>query len=65
MSDAPKSPSDDERQGGLKRAGFSLGAFVITLGFIWIVFENLALALMVALVLAGGAQALQQKVKRD
>jgi hypothetical protein len=60
----PEKPADDDQSGGLKRAGFSLGAFVLTFGFIWIVFDNLALALLFALVFAGGAQVAQRGAKK-
>lgn len=60
MSETPEEPPGGETSDGLKRAGFSLGAFVIILGFVWIVFDNLALALLAALIFGGGAQIVQR-----
>jgi hypothetical protein len=64
MSDAPEDPSSEARGGGLKRAGFNLGAFVLGFGFVLIVFDNVALALLFALICGGGAQAAQWATKR-
>ncbi|MEO1039425.1 MAG: hypothetical protein AAFX09_07750 [Pseudomonadota bacterium] len=59
MGDAKKEPAS----GGAKRAGFSVGAFVVVLGFVWIVFDNFALALIAGLVFGAGAQAAQSLSK--
>ncbi len=59
MSDAPEEPKGEDRNTGFKRAGFSVGAFVLVFTFVWIVFDNMALALLFALVFGGGAQAAQ------
>ena len=64
MSDAPEEPKGEDQNTGLKRAGFSLGAFVIVFGFVWIVFDNIALALLFALLFGGGAQAVQRAAKQ-
>lgn len=57
--DAPRDEPGDEPGARLKRTAFSLGAFIITLGFVWIVFDSFALALLAALVFGGGAQLVQ------
>jgi len=50
---------------GWRRGGINLGAFVVVFGFVWLVFDNLALALLVALIFAGGAEAAQRASKKD
>jgi hypothetical protein len=65
MSDTPEKPPRGEKSEGVKRAGFSLGAFVVMFGFVWIVFENLALAMLAALFFAGGAQIVQRGRKES
>ncbi|MCR9128161.1 MAG: hypothetical protein NXI12_01430 [Alphaproteobacteria bacterium] len=60
-SDDKKAESSD----GLRRGGINLGAFIVVLGFVWLVFDNLALALLFALVFAGGAEAAQRIGKKS
>jgi hypothetical protein len=38
-----------------KRIGFGVGAFVFFAGFVWIVFDNLALGLIFGLIAGAGA----------
>ena len=64
MSDTPEDPKSENQEGDLKRAGFSVGAFVLTFGFVLIVFDNFALALLFALICGCGAQAAQWTAKR-
>ena len=59
MSETPEDKSAD----GWKRAGINLGAFLVVLAFVWIVFDNLALALLFALIFAGGGEAVQRATK--
>lgn len=61
MNESDHRPKSDR----LTRTGVNLGAFVVVLGFIWLVFDNLALALLFALVFAGGAEAAQRVSKKD
>lgn len=65
MSDAPEDPTSESQGAGLKRAGFNLGAFVLGFGFVLIVFENFALALLFALICGGGSYAAQRAAKRS
>ena len=60
MSDTPK----DQARENWKRAGINLGAFLVVFVFIWVVFDNLALALLFALVFAGGGEAVQRAAKK-
>jgi hypothetical protein len=64
MSDAPEEPKGEDQNTGLKRAGFSVGTFVLAFGFVWIVFDNIALALLFGLALGAGAQAAQGAAKK-
>jgi hypothetical protein len=60
--------ADDKETGtgeGWRRGGINLGAFVVVFGFVWLVFDNLALALLVALIFAGGAEAAQRIRQTD
>jgi hypothetical protein len=54
-----------ETSDGWRRGGINLGTFVVVLSFIWLVFDNLALALLFALIFAGGAEAAQRASKKD
>ena len=60
------SVEDKETAGGdgWRRGGVNLGAFIVVLGFVWLVFDNLALALLFALIFAGGAEAAQRGAKK-
>jgi len=52
---------DSERGGAAtKRAAGSFGAFLLVFLFVWIVFDNLALAFLFALMVGGGAEAVQR-----
>ncbi len=41
------------------KAAFNLGAFLLAFLFVWIVFDNMALGLLVGLIAAGGSHAAQ------
>ena len=56
MSETP-TPSSE---GALKRTGITLSAFLIPFVFIWIVFDNLALAIALAFLFAAGSAAAQR-----
>jgi hypothetical protein len=56
MSETP----EDKTTKGWGRAGINLGAFLIAFVFVWVVFDNLALALIFALLFAGGGEAAQR-----
>lgn len=56
MSDTSKPDSD----GAMKRTGITLGAFLIPFVFIWIVFDNIALAAALAFLFSAGSAAAQR-----
>lgn len=60
MSETP----EDKTAKGWSRAGINLGAFLIAFVFVWIVFDNLALALIFALLFAGGGEAVQRAANK-
>lgn len=62
MSDAKTEPKQPAAQ-TWKRSGINLVAFLIPLIFVWLVFDNLALGLLVALLFGGGAEASQRAVR--
>lgn len=59
------SADNKETGDGWRRGGVNLGTFIVVLGFVWLVFDNLALALLFALVFAGSAEAAQRVRKKD
>jgi hypothetical protein len=61
MSETPKHLTAEN----WKRAGINLGAFLLVFVFIWVIFDNLALALIFALIFAGGGEAVQRAAKSD
>lgn len=61
MSDS----GEDTKKDGLKRNGINIGAFIVIFAFVWLVFDNLALAFLFALVFAGGAEAAQRASKKE
>lgn len=65
MIEEPETSSGSRSADGVRRAGISLGAFLLVFAFVWIVFDNLALALVFALIFGGGAAASQRAKKRD
>jgi hypothetical protein len=62
MNAEDKEPGAGE---GWRRGGINFGAFLIVFAFVWIVFDNPALALLCALIFAGGAEAAQRARKKD
>ena len=50
---APKTPAGTSQS-------TNLVAFLVTFGFVWLVFDNMALALIFALLIAGGSEAAQR-----
>lgn len=56
MSETPNPSSE----GALKRTGITLSAFLIPFVFIWIVFDNLALAIALAFLFAAASAATQR-----
>ncbi|MEM1379492.1 MAG: hypothetical protein AAGH41_02590 [Pseudomonadota bacterium] len=56
---------DDDDEGAhsdpTKARAFNLGAFVIGFGFSWVVFDNIVIALMIALVFFGGSTVVQSR----
>ena len=56
MSETP----EPETGTSVKRIGATLAAFLIPFAFVWIVFDNLALALIIAVLFAGGSEAAQR-----
>jgi len=46
--------------GAARRGAFNVGAFLIVFGFVWLVFDNMALGLLFGLVFAGGAEVAQR-----
>ena len=61
MSETPKHLTKEN----WRRAGINLFAFLVPFVFIWIVFDNVALALIFALIFAGGGEAAQRAAKSD
>ena len=51
--DAPKTPAGTSQS-------TNLVAFLVTFGFVWLVYDNMALALIFALLIAGGSEAAQR-----
>ena len=60
MSETP----EKKAEGQWKRAGINLSAFLIAFVFVWIVFDNIALALLFALLFAGGGEAVQRAANK-
>lgn len=52
-------PETPEKPAGTRQST-NLVAFLVTFGFIWLVFDNMALALIFALLIAGGSEAAQR-----
>ncbi len=61
MSDTPKHLTAEN----WKRAGINLGAFLLVFVFVWVIFDNLALALIFALIFAGGGEAAQRAASKN
>jgi hypothetical protein len=57
--------TDEKRTGGTGRAAFNAGGAVIAFGFVWIVFDNLALAIVAALIVGGGLLAAKSGRRKD
>ena len=43
-----------------RRAGINIGTFIVVAAFVWIVFDNLALALLFGLAFAAGGEVVQR-----
>ena len=56
-------PADGPPPTNIKRAGINLGAFLLPFLFVWLVFDNMALGLLVGLLFAGGGEAAQRAAK--
>lgn len=54
---------DDQKPKGTRKS-VNLAGFAIAFGFVWIVFDNVALALIFALLVAGGIEARQRSGNR-
>lgn len=52
--------SNPSTSSAVKRSAGSFGAFLVVFVFVWIVFDNLALAFLFALMAGGGAEAAQR-----
>ena len=52
-------PETPEKPAGTSQST-NLVAFLVTFGFVWLVFDNLALGLIFALLVAGGSEAAQR-----
>lgn len=68
--DPLRSPTAQSRQGQGsqqvdKKAEFVVGAFLLVAGFVWIVFDNLALGLIFGLIAGGTAAARAQAKDRE
>ncbi len=61
MSETP----EDNPSGSMKRAGINLGAFLIAFLFVWLIFDNMALGLLVGLLFAGGGEAAQRAADKS
>ncbi len=61
MSETP----EDKSSGSMKRAGINLGAFLIPFLFVWLIFDNMALGLLVGLLFAGGGEAAQRAADKS
>ena len=44
---------------------FNLVAFLVVFGFIWLVFDNMALGLIFGLIFAGGSEVVQRTTKKS
>lgn len=56
-------PSEEPPPAQRRRGPLNGGAFVLVFLFVWIVFDNLALALIFGLFALGGAEAAQRAVR--
>ncbi|MCI5043284.1 MAG: hypothetical protein MRY72_01185 [Aquisalinus sp.] len=63
MTDTPETSEKDERP--KPKAAFNLGAFLLAFLFVWIVFDNMALGLLVGLIAAGGSHAAQSAAGKN
>lgn len=56
--------NDEPKAGAGARAPANIVAFLVVFGFIWLVFDNMALAFLFALVFAGASEVAQRKAAR-
>ncbi|MCI5045947.1 MAG: hypothetical protein MRY59_00480 [Aquisalinus sp.] len=57
MTDTSETPEKEDAP--KPKAAFNVGAFMLAFLFVWIVFDNMALGLLVGLFAAGGSHAAQ------
>lgn len=58
--------TDQDRKGGTGQRGpMNFAAFFMTFLFVWVVFDNLALALIFAAFAAGGSEVAQRAAKKE
>ncbi|MEO1405036.1 MAG: hypothetical protein AAFV54_00915 [Pseudomonadota bacterium] len=56
-------PQTDPKPG--TKMSFNLVAFLVVFGFIWLVFDNMALGLIFGLIFAGGSEVAQRTSKKS
>lgn len=64
-ADPPGAPSDappDAAKAQRRRGPANVGAFLVVFLFVWLVFDNLALALIFGIFAGGGSEAIQRKL---
>lgn len=47
------------------KASLNVGAFLLVFGFVWLVFDNFALALIFGFIFAGSAEVAQRKLNQS
>ena len=58
-NDPQKKPTSQSKM------SFNLVAFLVVLGFVWLVFDNLALGLIFGLIFAGGSEMAQRQANKS
>ncbi|WP_306250530.1 hypothetical protein [Parvularcula sp. IMCC14364] len=62
MNEDTKTP--DVENNSRSRGAFNIGTFLLVFGFIWIVFDNIALAVLFGLIMAGGSEVAQRAASK-
>lgn len=60
MTKAGDKTPQDPSSSPTRRAGINIGTFTVVAGFVWIVFDNLALGLLLGLAFAAGGEVVQR-----